>query len=539
VLQKSIKRRAGAAHIYPNPNGLASPAFAGADMPDIRRITMRHIRDILRLKLELHHSHQHIADALGISKGVVAKYVKLASTTGLQWPQIQTMDETALHTRLTGAPQRASSFLAPDYAHLHQELRRKGMTLMLLWQEHSEQHPGEAIHSYSQFCENYRRFAKTLKRSMRQIHRAGEKMFIDYCGPTVGLTDASRAHIFVSALGASGYTFAYATPRETMADWLGATAQALRFYGGCTELIVPDNPKAMIANPDRYEPRANDTVLDFARHYGCSVLPARPRHPQDKAKAESAVQVVERWILMRLRHQKFDTVDEVNEAIAPLLVQLNNKAFQKLTGSRASVFAQIDAPALRPLPLQTWELAVFKTVKVHIDQHVEFEGHRYSVPHALVGMTLEVRVTQRVVEILHRGQRVASHVRCAHKGGFTTVPEHLSAAHRAHLEWSPERLVHWGQDIGVATGALVSRMLATRQHPEHGYRACLALLSLAKRYGKPRLEAACLIALELGTTRSVDVREILVNGRDQVTPSTTPEWVSPAHANVRGPAHYH
>jgi transposase len=302
---------------------------------------------------------------------------------------------------------------------------------------------------------------------------------------------------------------------------------------------VPDNPKAMIANPDRYEPRANDTVLDFARHYGTSVLPARPRHPQDKAKAESAVQVVERWILMRLRHQKFETIDEVNEAISPLLVQLNNKPFQKLPGSRASVFAQIDAPALRPLPMQTWELAVFKTVKVHIDQHIEFEGHRYSVPHALVGATLEARVTQRVVEILHRGQRVASHMRCAHKGGFSTVPEHLSAAHRAHMQWSPERLVHWGQDIGVATGSLVARMLATRQHPEHGYRACLALLSLAKRYGKPRLEAACLIALELGTTRSADVRDILANGRDQVSPSTTPEWVSPPHANVRGPACYH
>jgi len=500
---------------------------------------MRHIRDILRLKLELHHSHQHIAEALGISKGVVTKYVQLASTAGLHWPQIQAMDETQLHTRLTGSPQRASSFLAPDYAHLHQELRRKGMTLMLLWQEHSEQHPDAAIHSYSQFCENYRRFAKTLKRSMRQIHRAGEKMFIDYAGPTVGLTDGKRAHIFVSALGASGYTFACATARETTADWLGATAQALRFYGGVVELIVPDNPKAMIVNPDRYEPRANDTVLDFARHYGTSVLPARPRHPQDKAKAESAVQVVERWILMRLRHQQFEGIDDVNEAIAPLLVQLNNKAFQKLPGSRASVFAQIDAPALRALPLQSWEWAVFKTVKVHIDQHIEFEGHRYSVPHALVGVTLEVRVTQRVVEILHRGQRVASHMRCAHKGGFTTLPEHLSAAHRAHLQWSPQRLVHWGQDIGVATGALVSRMLATRQHPEHGYRACLALLSLAKRFGKPRLEAACLIALELGTTRSADVREILVNGRDQVAPSSTPEWVSPAHANVRGPAHYH
>ena len=500
---------------------------------------MRQIKDVLRLKLELHHSHQHIANTLGISKGVVTKYVNLASQTGLHWPQIQALDETALHQRLLGTPKRASSFVAPDYAQLHQELGRKGMTLMLLWQEHSERHPEQAVHSYSQFCENYRRFAKTLKRSMRQIHRAGEKLFIDYAGPTVALSDGRRAHIFVAALGASGYTFAHATARETTADWLGATAQALRFYGGCTELIVPDNPKAMIANPDRYEPRANDTVLDFARHYGTSVLPARPRHPQDKAKAESAVQVVERWILMRLRYQKFETVDDVNEAIAPLLQQLNHKPFQKLTGCRASVFAQIDAPALRPLPLQTWELAVYKTVRVHIDQHIEFEGHRYSVPHALVGLTLEARVTQRTVEILHRGQRVASHVRCAHKGGFSTVPEHLSAAHRAHLQWSPERLTHWGQDIGVATGSLVKRMLETRQHPEHGYRACLALLSLAKRYGKPRLEAACVIALDLGTTQSSHVRQILANGRDQVSPSTTPEWVSPAHANVRGPAHYH
>lgn len=500
---------------------------------------MQRIKDVLRLKLEQHHSHQHIATALGISKGVVAKYVKLASTAGLYWPQIQVMDETALHSRLMGAPQRASSFVPPDYAKLHQELQRKGMTLMLLWQEHSEQHPDESIHSYSQFCENYRRFAKTLKRSMRQIHRAGEKLFIDYAGPTVGLTDGSRAHIFVSSLGASGYTFAYATPSETMADWLGATAQALRFYGGCTELIVPDNPKAMIANPDRYEPRANDTVLDFARHYGTSVLPARPRHPQDKAKAESAVQVVERWILMRLRHQRFETVDAVNEAIAPLLKQLNNKPFQKLSGSRASVFAEIDAPALHALPMQTWELAVFKTVKVHIDSHIEFGEHYYSVPHALVGLYLEVRATQRTVEILHRGQRVASHMRSAHKGKFTTITEHLPAAHRAHLQWSPERLIHWGKDIGAATGSLVTRMLVTRQHPEHGYRACLALLSLAKRYGKARLEAASLIAMELGTTRSADVREILANGRDQAPPSTTSDWVSPVHANVRGPAHYH
>jgi transposase len=499
---------------------------------------MRQIKDVLRLTLELHHSQRHIAASLGLSKGVVAKYIKLASDAGLHWPQIEVMSETELHHRLLGTVARATGFVTPDFARMHQELHRKGMTLMLLWQEHSERHPDATIHSYSQFCENYRRYAKTLKRSMRQVHRAGEKLFIDYAGPTVALVDGNRAHIFVAALGASGYTFAYATPRETMADWLGATAQALRFYGGCTELIVPDNPKALIANPDRYEPRANDTVLEFARHYNTSVLPARPRRPQDKAKAESAVQVVERWILMRLRHHRFETVDEVNEAIEPLLHQLNNKPFQKLPGSRASVFAEIDVPALRALPMQAWEHAVFKTVKAHIDSHVEFDEHYYSVPHPLIGQQMEVRATQRCVEVLHRGQRVASHARSAHKGKFTTVPEHLPEGYRAHLQWSPERLIHWGQDIGAATGSLVRRMLEARQHPEHGYRACLALLSLAKRYSKPRLEAACLIALELGTTKASHVREILANGRDLVKPSTTLPWVSPAHANVRGAGYY-
>ncbi len=499
---------------------------------------MRQIKDVLRLKLELRHSHQHIASALGISKGVVTKYIKLASDAGLYWPQIQALSETDLHNRLLGSVKRSSSFLAPDYAQIHQELRRKGMTLMLLWQEHSENHPDAAIHSYSQFCENYRRFAKTLKRSMRQTHRAGEKLFIDFAGPTLPLTDGNRAHIFVSALGASGCTFAYATPRETMADWLGATALALRFYGGCTELIVPDNPRALIANPDRYEPRANDTVLDFANHYGTTVLPARPRRPQDKAKAESAVQVVERWILMRLRHHKFETIDDVNEAIAPLLERLNAKAFQKLPGSRASVFAEIDAPALRPLPMQAWEMATYKTVKVHIDSHVEFDEHYYSVPHALISQTLEVRATLKAVEVLYRGERVASHARSAHKRKYTTVPEHLPEAHRAHMQWSPQRLLHWAQDIGVAAASLVTLILQSYKHPEQGYRSCLALLSLAKRYGKSRLEAACLISLELGSTKSSNVREILANGRDLVAASTTQDWVSPLHDSVRGPAYY-
>ena len=499
---------------------------------------MRKIRDVLRLKLEARLSHERTAAALQISKGVVTKYLTLATAAGLDWNQIQLLDDTALHNRMLGAPQRVSGFVQPDYGRIHQELRRKGMTLMLLWEEHCAQHSGQTTHRYSQFCENYRRYAKTLKRSMRQIHRAGEKLFIDYAGPTVELSDGSRAHIFVATLGASSYTFACATSRETMADWLGATAQALRFMGGVPQLIVPDNPRALIANADRYEPRANETVHDFARHYGTSFLPARPYHPQDKGKVESAVQVVERWILARLRHQRFATVDDVNEAIEPLLERLNSKLFQKLPGSRASAFKELDAPALQPLPAQPYEVATFKTVRVHIDYHVEFDAHRYSVPNALVSQVLEVRATARTVEVLHRGERVASHLRSAHVGGFTTVAEHMPAAHQAHMQWTPQRLVHWGQSIGVATGRTVERMLTERRHPEHAYRACLGLLSLAKRYGKPRLEVACLIALELGTTKFSHVRDILASGRDRLAPVMTTEWTSPEHANVRGPRHY-
>jgi transposase len=301
---------------------------------------------------------------------------------------------------------------------------------------------------------------------------------------------------------------------------------------------VPDNPRALIAEANRYEPRANDTVLDFARHYGTSFLPARPYHPQDKAKAESAVQIVERWIMARLRHQRFASVGEVNQAIAPLLQRLNERPFQKLPGSRASAFAQLDAPALSPLPMQRYELATFKPVKVHIDYHVEIDLHRYSVPHALVGQSLEARVTRTTVELLHRGQRVACHARSSQAGKFSTVNEHMPAAHRAHREWSPQRLIDWGQRIGPATAEVVTRQLAEHKHPEHGYRACLGLLSLAKRYGRSRLEAACMLALQLGACKYRHVRDILANNRDQSALAPAGDWVSPDHTHVRGPGYY-
>lgn len=509
------------------------------------RINMRKLKDALRLKFEGQQSHQQIATALGISKGVVTKYVGLAVAARLDWPAIAAMDEASLERRLLPAPRPSDIYAPTDFGRIHQELRRKGMTLALLWEEYcaetadlfSADHPVKPWR-YSQFCENYRRFAKSLKRSMRQTHRAGEKLFIDFAGPTLELTDGQRASIFVAAMGASGYCFATATPAQTTADWLGATAQALAFYGGVPQLIVPDNPRALVAQANRYEPKLSESALDFARHYGCSMLPARAYHPQDKAKVELSVQLVERWILARLRKQRFDSVQDVNEAIAPLLNYLNERAFQKLPGCRASVFAQIDAPALMALPAQPWQWAVFKTVRVHVDCHVEFEGHRYSAPNALVGQVLELRVTAQAVEMLHRGQRVASHMRCAHKGGFTTTAEHLPERHQAHAQWTPERLVSWGERIGLACAQTVQLMLARPRHPEHAYRACLGLLSLSKRYGDQRLEAACAMAREVGTTKYTHIRDILLNRRDLVQPSKASDWSSPVHAHVRGAGYY-
>ncbi len=504
------------------------------------RMDIRMIKNILRLKYQGALSHEAIARSLSISKGVVAKYLGLAGAAGLDWQATAELDEAALERRLLGRSAAETRVIEADFARVHIELRRKGVTLMLLWQEYRAAFEGRRTWAYTQFCEHYKAFAKTLKRSMRQQRRAGEKLFIDYAGPTLELADGTRAQIFVAAMGASSYTFACATADQSMRSWLGAMARALSFYGGVPQLIVPDNPRALVSNACRYEPKLNETVRDFARHYDVSILPARPYSPKDKASAESAVQVVERWLMARLRHTVLANVHAADAALAALLPSLNDRRFQKLDGSRASFFAALDAPALSPLPAQPWQWATFKTVRVHIDYHVEVEGHRYSVSHSLVAMELEARITDALVELLHRGQRVACHARSARRGGFTTLDEHMPAAHRAHKQWTPERLIHWGSGIGANTGRFVTELLQRFRHPEHGYRSCLGLLGLAKRYGPERVEAACTLALELGAGRYRDVREILLNGRDLVArPAPEPEWVAPVHDNVRGAACYH
>ena len=511
------------------------------------RVAMRTIKECLRLKLDCGLSHERVGRALGLSKGVVSKYVSRAQAAGLDWPTLGSMEEAEIAARLcTSVPAVRGARATIDLPTVHRELRRKGMTLQLLWQEYREAHAAQPAYQYTQFCQHYHDYAQSLRRSMRQLHRAGEKLFIDYAGQTVPLVNPQtgemrRAHIFVAVLGASSYTYACATPAETQVDWLRGLAQALQFFGGVPQLIVPDNPRALIANPDRYEPQPNLAAQRCAEHFGTVILPARPRRPQDKAKVEVGVQVVERWILARLRHQCFFSLSALNHAITELLVELNRKPFKKLPGSRRDWFEAIDQPALMPLPAQPYEPARFKSCRVNIDYHIEVDGHYYSVPHPLVRKTIEARITDYTIEILHGGRRIASHPRSPAKGQHTTVAEHMPAAHRAHLEWTPMRFRDWASDIGPTTRQLVDHLLTDRPHPEMGYRSCLGLLSLARHYGHARLEAACARAIAIGSRTRKSVLSILQGGLDSQplpTPPTQTDWISPDHDNLRGPSYY-
>ena len=500
---------------------------------------MRQIRELLRLKYECRLSHARIAGALGLSKGVVAKYVKLAARVGLGWEQARALDEVELERALhPGGPASAvlAGYAQPDFALLHQELKRKGVTLALLWEEYVRAHAGPT-YRYSRFCDHYREFARRLKPSMRQVHRAGEKLFVDYAGDTVPIVDAAsgeiaRANIFVAVLGASNYTYACATATQSQADWLGAIGKALSFIGGVVELIVPDNARALIARPDRYEPLVNRAVEEFA---------ARPYRARDKAAAETAVLLVQRWVLARLRHRRFFSLEELNAAIAELLVELNARAFKKLPGTRASAFETLDRPTLRPLPSTPFQYASWKKARVNIDYHVEVLGHFYSVPYQLVRQEVEARLSLTSVECFVRGKRVAAHARSSRRGGYTTCPEHMPASHRAHLEWSPGRLLNWALSVGPRTRDLVRHLLEHKPHPEQGYRACLGLLRLARQYGAARLEAACERALRIHAPTYRSVASILKAGLDRqpLPQSEQAEFELPAHANVRGRTYYH
>jgi transposase len=505
---------------------------------------MRKIKEVIRLKQEQRLANRAIARSCSISRSTVADYLRRAEAAGLRWPLPEELNEAELERKLFPPLPFIPIELRPipNWPEINQELRRKGMTLFLLWEEHRQVNPDGF--QYSWFCEHYNQWAGKLDLVMRQHHRAGEKTFVDYAGPTVPIINSEtgetrEAQIFLAVLGASSYTYAEATWTQQLPDWIGSHVRAFIFFGGVTEILVPDNLKSGVNKACRYDPDINPTYLNLANHYGCAVIPARPYRAKDKAKAEAGVLLVERWILARLRKITFFSLSQLNRAIRELLEWLNAHAFQKLPGSRRSQFEALDKPALRPLPAQPYVFAEWKKARVHIDYHVEVDGHYYSVPYQLVKQQLDLRFTQHTVEALFRGRRVASHIRSYRKGGFTTLKEHMPQAHQQYLEWTPQRLIHWAAETGPLTARLVETILGARTHPQQGFRNCLGILRLGKAYGADRLEKASGRSLALGGLGYRTVESILKNGLDRrPLPVAAPPAPVVEHDNLRGSQYY-
>lgn len=460
-----------------------------------KRQSMRTIREVLRLKFGLGLCRNQIARSLGIAQGTVTAYLGRATRAGLGWPLAEDLSDEVLEALLfppvVAPPCRRAP---PAWATIHAELARKGVTLELLWYEYRREHPEG--YGYSQFCQLYRQWRSTVDVVMRQTHRAGEKLFVDYAGQTLAVTDPTTgeirtAEIFVATLGASNYTYVEAAPSQDLPAFIAAHQRAFAFFGGVPELVVPDNLKSAVTRAHRYEPELNRSYTEMAEHYGVAILPARAARPRDKAKVETSVQIVERWILAPLRDRVFFSFDELNDAIAPLREAMNTRPFQKLPGSRRSAFEEIDRPALRPLPSTPYAYATWKKARVHVDYHVEVEGHYYSVPYNYVGRQIDVRLTAGTVEcILGSRLRIASHLRSPHKGRHSTVTAHMPRAHQEYDGWSAARFQQRAARIGPATAELVGRLIAARAHPQLAFRSCFGILRLAGHYGHDRLEAA-------------------------------------------------
>ena len=508
------------------------------------RLSMRTIKEVLRLKWEKKLSNKQIAKSCNIARSTVREYLERAQRAGLIWPLAPELDDGRLEALLfssqpTESPEKRG---LPEMEYIRKELTRKGVTLRLLWLEYRQANPEG--YQYSQFCLLYHQWTEKLDICLRQTYRAGEKLFVDYAGQTIPVTDplsgkTREAWLFLAALGASSYTFAWGAFSQDLPSWIEANVRALTFFEGVPEIIVPDNLKSGVKKPCRYEPDINPTYHEMARHYGTVIIPARILKPKDKAKVESAVQVAERWILAALRNHTFFSIVELNQAIAEKLAELNNRKFQKMDGTRRSLYETIDRPALKPLPSIPYEYAEWKKARVNIDYHIEIEGHYYSVPYQLVKEQVEVRLTATVVEVLFKNRRIAGHPRSYIKGAHTTLTEHMPKAHQKYLEWTPSRIMDWAGQNGPNTRNLVTCILESRRHPEQGFRSCLGIIRLGKRYSPERVEAACGRALSLKAYSYKSVESILKCNLDK---QDLPESSSPEkpiiHYNIRGREYY-
>jgi transposase len=507
---------------------------------------MLHLREILRQKLTLKRSHREVAAALGISPSTVAGVSTDAVALGLDPAAVEALTDAELECLMYPRPSPGCARPEPDCAALHLELRRPGVTLALLHVEFLAEHPDGL--RYTAFCDRYRAWAKRHPLVMRQVHVAGDKLFVDYAGMRPRLVDpvtgeVTLVELFVAALGASNYTYAEATLTQQVPDFVASITRTLTFLGGVPRAIVPDQLKSAVITACRYDPGVQRTTAELGRHYGTTILPARPKSPRDKAKVEVAVQVAERWLLARIRNETFATLGALNARLTELTRDLNERTMRTYKASRHELFLRLDKPQLAPLPVEPFEASWWKKVALNIDYHLAFEGHFYSAPHALRhdDIKLWVRGTASTVEVFNGRERVAAHLRSHVRGGHTTTPEHMPSSHRAQADWTPSRIVDWAEQVGPNTRMLCEAILRERRHPEWGFRSCLGLFRLAKKYGNERLDAACTRALYAGARSYRPVRTILQHGLDgQPLPAPEePASVGADHENVRGSDYYH
>lgn len=511
------------------------------------RLSMRKIREVLRLRWQQGLSHRQIVTSCQLGQGTVAEYLRRAKAAGLCWPLPDSLTDAELEGRLFPPPETIpkDERPLPDWGYVHREVRRKGVTLLLLWQEYHEGHP--KAFRYSRFCELYHEWRQASEPRMHQVHKAGEKLFVDYAGQTAHVVDRKTgevldAQVFVAALGASSYTFAEATWTQGLSDWTGSHVRAFAHFGGVPELVIPDNIKTGVTSACYYEPDINPTYQELARHYGTVILPARVRKPRDKAKVENAVQQIERWVLAPLRNCTFFSLEDLNCAIRERVEALNERQGQGLPASRRELFETLEKSALGPLPDQRYEMALWKKARVNIDYHLQVDYHYYSVPSRLVRKEVEVRLTATTLEVIYQGERVASHCRSYKRHAYTTLSEHMPPNHKAYADRDAQVLLRRARENGTATEELMHRILASRLHPVQGYRACLGILRLAKTHGPERLEAASRRAVAVGALSYRNLQAILNNHlEDAPLPGQGSLCVQPAinHANIRGAEYYH
>jgi transposase len=508
-----------------------------------KRIEMWQIKECLKMHHEQKLSHRQIAKILGIGKSSVWDILQKAKEAKITWEMAQDIDEAQLHKILYCEKEsnEKKNYPLPDFLTIHKELKKKYVTRKLLWLEYRELNPEG--YSYSQFCDLYRNWKKKCDVCMRQVHKAGEKLFVDFSGKKPEYTDPKtgekiECELFVAVLGASSCTYAEATPSQELPYWISCHIHAFDFFQGVPHITVPDNLRSAVTKPCRYEAEVNRTYLELADHYDTVVIPARSAKPQDKAKVEVGVRFVQTWILGRLRNRQFFSIEQLNNAIKILLKELNDRKLQIVGESRRELFLSIDKPALKPLPAKPYELSEWKKARVNIDYHIQFKKCFYSVPYTLVQQQVDVRATRNIVEIFFKGKRVASHIRVYRKGKAQTKIEHMPKKHQKHLQWTPSRIIAWGTKAGPKTKELMEEIINSEWHPALSYRRCLGILRLGKKYGNERLEAACDRALSLKINSYRSVKNILENGFEKKPIVEESRRAQGEHVNIRGRNYY-